>query len=127
MKIIRLLLLSLCLATIGLAWGQQAQAASPGAANPYEAIALYAHADTFRAIIEQKHCGGFDRNAFAAVNHRLEDARAQLIARFGEKLFSAYKSPTDLPPQVGCTPFILDSYNMHVTDIEQYLKTRVGP
>lgn len=99
--------------------GQNATPASP---SVYDAVFVYSRANYFRALTKQQKCETIDPPLFETINARFDRARAQLMARFGERAF-----PLDLKPGTQlregvCDRGTLMSYGNHVAEIEQIAK-----
>jgi hypothetical protein len=86
----------------------------------YMSIFLYGRASYFHTIVQQRHCDLLDANAVSAINQRYENARAQLVARYGDDISRADK-PVNVPLQP-CMRATLDSYRNHVAEVEQILQ-----
>ncbi len=128
MKIAGTMLLALAVLGGSPVWAQDAgsQAASVPGKSRYEAMFLFGRADAFRAMLQHRRCDAVDPGAIAAVNQRLQQARVQLAARYGQNFFAAYKAPDDTIPDGICDQMTLDSYSRHVAEIERLLQAAPG-
>jgi len=111
----------------GAAYAQQAvPTGKPLAPGLLDAVFLYGRAQAFHDIVQAQHCEQINEQAVDATNQRLENAHAQLIARFG-KITTPRNQP--LPPQIAdqpCNAMTIDSYSHHVQELEQFL-SHLGP
>lgn len=112
--------------SIGPAYAQQAESArKPLAPGQLDAVFLYGRARAFHDIVQAQHCEQINEQAVNAINQRLENAHAQLVARFGEM---APPPNQPLPPRIAdqpCNAMTIDAYGNHVQELEQLL-SRLG-
>lgn len=112
--------------SMNTAYAQQATTArTPLAPGQLDAVFLYGRAQAFHDIVQAQHCDQMNAQAVNTINQRLENARSQLAARFGEK---AVPAGGRVPPQIAehpCDAMTIDSYSDHVRELEQYL-SRLG-
>lgn len=118
--------LALMFVSMGAAHAQQATPArAPLPPGELDAVFLYGRAQAFHDIVQAQHCDQINAQAVDTIDQRLENARAQLAARFGEK---AVPAGGHVPPQIAehpCDAITIDSYGNHVQELEQYL-SRLG-
>lgn len=112
--------------SMGVAYAQQgAPARTQLAPGLLDAASLYGRAQAFHDIVQAQHCDQINAQAVNAINQRLDDARSQFAARFGEKTVPA---SGHVPPQIAeqsCNGMTIDSYSNHVRELEQDL-SRLG-
>jgi hypothetical protein len=108
--------------SMNAAYAQQATPAhTPPAPGQLDAVFLYGRAQAFHDIVQAQHCDQINAQAVNTINQRLENARSQLAARFGEKVVPA---GGQVPPQIAehsCDAITIASYSNHVRELEQYL------
>jgi len=84
-------------------------------------VYLYAVANYFRVLTQQRHCDLLNGALFDATNKRFEDARLRLASRYGEKLFPAGMAVGGPIQDAACDPPTLMSYGNHVAQLERQL------
>jgi hypothetical protein len=112
--------------SMNAAYAQQGTPARAALApGQLDAVFMYGRAQAFHDIVQAQHCDQINAQAVNTINQRLDNARTQLAARFGEK---ATPQGGHVPPQIAehsCDAMTIDSYSNHVLELEQYL-SRLG-
>jgi hypothetical protein len=112
----------LALLAAGVAQAQENGVPPPKNATQamYTSIFLYGRASYFHTVVHQRHCDQMDANTVNAIDQRFENARAQLVARYGDAITRAGKPVNG--PQAPCLPGTLASYSNHVAEVEQIIQ-----
>jgi hypothetical protein len=120
------LAIALMFVSMNAAYAEQATPVhAPLPPGELDAVFLYGRAQAFHDIVQAQHCDQINAQAVDTIDQRLENARSQLAARFGEKTVPA---GGHIPPQIAehpCDAITIDSYSNHVRELEQYL-SRLG-
>ena len=122
MKILSGALVILLMFYISPVHGQAARATGPSPLDPVEigAIGVFSHANSFHSMVLKRQCDPADAGRIKSINQRLERARKRLAARFGEKVFPAGRT-YDWAANGFCDAMTVESYGMHVTEVEKYM------